>query len=382
MTIWKSEIINNNQYGKPRMVKNIDNKTATENLTPFFNNQNQTLYFSSDRDGGLGSLDIYKTKRVRAKNGILGKWEKVENAGFPLNSSYNDIYFRLNNDGKTGYFSSNRKGSFSLLKKGSCCYDIYEFELKTQPKESPIEPNNPLITSVEIPENPIKGIVSNKPNPPSKPNSPNEPRKNVVNVIPPKPNPTPQEELSRFLPIALYFHNDEPNPRTWKTTTNIPYSESFKSYYRKRNEYIQEFTAPLAESEKGLYEGEINQFFEEKVAGEFSELLEFSAILLQYLKEGKTFEITLKGYASPRAKSDYNLNLSKRRVACIRNHFRTYRNGVFYQYLNNGQLKIINLPFGETTAATSVSDKIDDKRNSVYSVSAALERRVEILEIR
>jgi hypothetical protein len=51
-------------------------------------------------------------------------------------------------------------------------------------------------------------------------------------------------------------------------------------------------------------------------------------------------------------------------------------------YLNNGQLKISNSPFGETKAAISVSDKANDKRNSVYSVDAAGERRVEILEVR
>jgi hypothetical protein len=379
MTVWKSEILDNNQYGNPRLVKDIDDQTATENLTPFFDNQSQTLYFSSDRVGGLGNLDIYKTKRSRDKNGISGKWKSVENAGFPLNGSYNDIYFRLNNDGKTGYFSSNRKGSLSLLKKGACCYDIYEFELKEQPKERPIEPTNPPITSVEVPKNPTKGKVPNEPNQPTKPS---EPIKNVVNIPPPKPTITPQEELSQFLPLALYFHNDEPNPRTWKTTTYVPYQESFKSYYRKRSEYVQKFTAPLAEAEKGVYENEINTFFEIKVAGGFSELLSFSDLLLKYLKAGENFEITLKGYASPIAKSDYNLNLSKRRVACIRNHFASYKSGVFYKYLDNGQLKIINSPFGETTAATSVSDKANDKRNSVYSVSAALERRVEILEIR
>lgn len=379
MTIWKSEILEETRFGKAKLVRDLDTKTATENLTPFFDNTNQILYFSSDRSAGLGNLDVYKTKRIRDKNGISGKWGKVENVGFPLNSSYNEVYFRLNEDGKTGYFSSNRKGSLSLLKKGACCYDIYEFELKEQPKEIPTEPINPPIASVEIPENPTKGKVPNEPNSST---TPDEPVKNVVNIPPPKPTITPQEELSKFLPLALYFHNDEPNPRTWKTTTNVPYQTSFKLYYQRKEEYIKEFTTPLEAAEKGLYENEINTFFEMKVAGGFSELLTFSDLLLKYLQAGESFEIVLKGYASPRAKSDYNLNLSKRRVACIRNHFATYKYGAFYTYLNNGQLKVVNSPFGETTAATSVSDKIDDKRNSVYSVSAALERRVEILEIR
>ncbi|MFT6150357.1 MAG: outer membrane protein OmpA-like peptidoglycan-associated protein, partial [Saprospiraceae bacterium] len=108
----------------------------------------------------------------------------------------------------------------------------------------------------------------------------------------------------------------------------------------------------------------------------------FSAVLLKHLQAGETIEIVLKGFASPRAKSDYNLNLSKRRVGCVRNYFRTYQGDTFQKYLNNGQLKIFTSPFGETKAATSVSDELDDKRNSVYSVGAAEERRVEILEVR
>jgi outer membrane protein OmpA-like peptidoglycan-associated protein len=355
MTVWRSELLQSSKWKTPSKMQFLDDKTATQNLTPFFDNNSQTLYFSSDRDGGLGNLDIYKIQRKK------GGWSKVENAGFPLNGSYNEVYFRLNNDSKTGYFSSNRKGSLSLT-KGSCCYDIYAFELGDKTPEKPKQPETPPVATTEIPSKPIP---------------------NTEYQIPNTEQPqTPLEELSKFLPLALYFHNDEPNPRTWKTTTSVDYGTSYENYYARKREYIQEFTKPLSEVEKTLYANEINTFFEQEIKSGYNNLNAFSVVLLKHLQAGETLEIILKGYASPRAKSDYNLNLSQRRVACVRNHFETYQNGIFEQYLNSGQLKITNSPFGETKAATSVSDQIDDARNSVYSVGAAGERRVEILEVR
>lgn len=184
------------------------------------------------------------------------------------------------------------------------------------------------------------------------------------------------------MPLALYFHNDEPNPRTWETTTNVDYGSSYDSYYARKTEYIEAFTNPLPEAERATFEYELTSFFDNKIKNGYDNLNAFSIVLLKHLQTGETIDIVLKGFASPRAKSDYNLNLSKRRVDCVRNHFETYQNGIFQQYFNNGQLKISNSPFGETKSATSVSDNIEDKRNSVYSVDAAAERRVEILEVR
>ncbi|MFK7946318.1 MAG: hypothetical protein AB8G11_01920 [Saprospiraceae bacterium] len=369
MTIWRSELLQSGKWKMPSEMQFLDDKTATKNVTPFFDNKTQILYFSSDRNGGLGKLDIYKVERKKSG------WSTIQNAGYPLNGSYNDVYFRLNEDSKTGYFSSNRKGSLSLT-KSSCCFDIYAFELGDKTPKEPIEPKNPPIVTTETPEKPITSNPPTVSNPPTTSTEiPTEPEK-------PEQPLTPLEELSQFLPLALYFHNDEPNPRTWKTTTTVDYGTSYRRYYARKSEYVREFTSPLSESEKVIFTNDINDFFDYKIKAGYENLEGFSNILLKHLQAGETIEIVLKGFASPRAKSDYNLNLSQRRVACVRNHFTNYQSGIFKAYLNNGQLKISNSPFGETKAATSVSDKIDDRRNSVYSVGAAKERRVEILEVR
>lgn len=89
----------------------------------------------------------------------------------------------------------------------------------------------------------------------------------------------------------------------------------------------------------------------------------------------------MKGFASPRAKSDYNQHLSSRRVYSVRNEFDRYSNKVFHDYIVNRNFKIKEIPFGESLSSNDVSDKLEDTRNSIYSLKAAYERRVEILEI-
>ena len=39
----------------------VEINTAKDEMTPFFDNDTRTLYFSSAGWGGLGGLDIYKT---------------------------------------------------------------------------------------------------------------------------------------------------------------------------------------------------------------------------------------------------------------------------------------------------------------------------------
>ena len=114
------------------------------------------------------------------------------------------------------------------------------------------------------------------------------------------------------------------------------------------------------EAEAGLEE-----FFEEKVRRGHDYLLLFSDILLKRLEAGEDVEIFIKGFTSPRAKSNYNLALGQRRVSSVKNHFRSHLDRVFKPYLDSGQLKLTERSFGETTASTSISDDLNDQRNSI-----------------
>lgn len=66
-----------------------------------------TLFFASRRDGGLGEKDIYMTKKLPT-----GEWAEPQNLGTEINTPYDEDFPNLFYDGKTLYFSS--KGHTSM----------------------------------------------------------------------------------------------------------------------------------------------------------------------------------------------------------------------------------------------------------------------------
>ncbi len=104
--------------------KNLGNKINTigKEITPFYDIENQNLYFSSDGLGGLGGLDIFK-----AKDKGRGRLEKPENLLLPVNSGADDFYYFFASD-TLSYFSSNRLGAKTYY-KGHRLEDI--FKVKT-----------------------------------------------------------------------------------------------------------------------------------------------------------------------------------------------------------------------------------------------------------
>jgi hypothetical protein len=102
----------NNQWSPP---VNLGSKINTpgDEMFPFLF-KDSVLYFSSNGHGGFGGLDIFKID-------VKGIGEP-ENVGAPMNSPYDDFGILLKNDGRNGYFSSNRRS-------GLGADDIYRFSL-------------------------------------------------------------------------------------------------------------------------------------------------------------------------------------------------------------------------------------------------------------
>ena len=182
------------------------------------------------------------------------------------------------------------------------------------------------------------------------------------------------------LPLTLYFDNDYPNPKSRATTTNLTYGETFGEYYNKESEYLYNFYRENA-AISSWKSNEISDFFNDNIKGNYDKLNEFTQILYTYMQNGQRLQIELQGYASPLAQNDYNRNLTSRRISSVYNHFRQWNGGVLLSYLNSGQLRIKVNPFGEERADQTVSDSESDKRNSIYSVGAMKERKVEIVDI-
>ena len=110
--IYKVSVLNHKEYGEPQNLGREINTEGKE-MFPYVDNNN-TLYFSSNGQLGLGALDIFESK-------IQGDhFTKAINMGTPINSPMDDFSFVINDDFTNGYFSSNREGG-----KGDD--DIYSF---------------------------------------------------------------------------------------------------------------------------------------------------------------------------------------------------------------------------------------------------------------
>ena len=77
--------------------------TAGNEKSPFIHTDSQTLYFSSDGHKGLGGYDIFYTRQ-----NTDAKWQEPTNIGYPINSFDDDLSFFVSTDGYYGYYASNR----------------------------------------------------------------------------------------------------------------------------------------------------------------------------------------------------------------------------------------------------------------------------------
>lgn len=113
--IWKSTITDKGWSEPENLGPNIN--TPYDEQSPFIHPDDQTLYFSSNGWPGLGSKDLFLSRK-----GADRKWQKPENLGYPINSSGEENGLTLTANGSYAFFSSNNL-------KGSGGFDIYTFEL-------------------------------------------------------------------------------------------------------------------------------------------------------------------------------------------------------------------------------------------------------------
>lgn len=70
----------------------------------------KTLYFASNGHKGMGGLDIYMSRMDEN-----GKWGNPINLGYPLNTFMDENSILISSGGELGYFSSNREGGYGSL---------------------------------------------------------------------------------------------------------------------------------------------------------------------------------------------------------------------------------------------------------------------------
>jgi hypothetical protein len=176
--------------------------------------------------------------------------------------------------------------------------------------------------------------------------------------------------IQQWLPLKLYFHNDEPNPNSWDTLTQWTYTECQISYLDKEPTYLQQFHGDLAAQE------DWESFKEVELVKTYNHLQSILVVLENRLTMRDTITLIVRGFASPLADGKYNNHLTSRRIESLRNEIKKFRNGALVPYLDS-TLFIQAIPYGESNSK-KVSDDKKNQKQSVFSSSARLERRIEI----
>ncbi|MCP4443524.1 MAG: hypothetical protein GY810_31870 [Aureispira sp.] len=388
LDIWKATVTGENTYSDPVNLGPLVNSRDDE-ATPFFHNTTQSLYFSSKWHPGLGGYDIFKSDYVN------GDWTEPRNVGIPLNSAANDLYFIINTGDTTGYFASNRPGSTTLVGE-SCCNDIYSLVLPKLPLSD--MPELPEIIAMNDPEPEPEPDPIPEPEPTPEPEPEPEPTPEPEPIPEPEPDPEPivtpelditeleqnaLDELNSMLPLSLYFHNDQPDPGSRKETTTVTYSKTYNRYTGMEELYVDEHTAQYKREERPKVQKKIEKFFEKDIRANYAKMNDLFEELQKALDGGVKLQLAIRGYTSPRASSEYNKRLAHRRISSVRNELSQYKDAVLLKYIQSGALKIVELPLGETKVPEGVSDDIHDPRNSIYSVDASSQRKVnfEVVEL-
>jgi tetratricopeptide (TPR) repeat protein len=493
LDIYRSVIGNNDSFDDPENMSLFN--TPGNDVTPFHHTVTGTLYFSSDGRQGLGGYDVYFSES--SKNGYLDP----THMRIPINSSYHDLYYVLDDSSEEGYFSTNREGAMYLdPAQKACCFDIYKIEydevildmnalvfdeftkeslegvtvalidaitgdtIKTltnddgndfyfklkKDREYKIHATRPFynsqtiaLSTIGITESTkidkeifletdrmqlvvetfnrrtkeelvgVKIMINNLTTGSVDTVAINE-LNNKFHFYPElgskyeiqaskfgfvteteiidltdidEPGLISRDlflevfDIEDYMPVTVYFENDEPNPRSKSTSTDAIYGSLFSEYMNKKLEYISNHTKKKYGEEKILAQKNLDSFFEGDVVGGYDKLKRFMRALKKELDLGRNLEIAIKGYTSPVADTRYNLALGQRRVSSVENEILQYEGGYFRQFVENGKLIITDISFGEETSPEGISDRISDRSQSVYGVGASKERRVQIVKI-
>lgn len=123
--LYRSLIGTEGSLGSPEPLSGLN--TPFDDVTPFYYAPQRELYFSTDGRNTLGGLDIYRSSSMDTE------WMEPVHMGLPTNSSYNDVYYSRFEEHDFAYFASNRHTAEAIFwdeDEDVCCNDIYKVEIE------------------------------------------------------------------------------------------------------------------------------------------------------------------------------------------------------------------------------------------------------------
>ncbi len=134
----------NGQWSKAEILPPPINTPFDEDA-PFIHPSGNVLYYSSNANTSMGGCDVFYS-RLTSK--VPLQFSEPINMGYPLNTVDDDVFFVVDAEGKTGYYSSNQNGGFGA-------HDILMVEFK-KPISDPfaiLKGHIMMVNHSQIPEN-------------------------------------------------------------------------------------------------------------------------------------------------------------------------------------------------------------------------------------
>jgi tetratricopeptide (TPR) repeat protein len=136
LDIYRSELNSKGEWGKPENMGPMINTRFNEE-TPFVSSDGSKLYFSSEGHESMGGYDVFKYDFNNPTAGVV-------NMGFPLNTTDNDLFYFPVDDGLSGYYSY--KGNENYGGR-----DIYKITIQPAIEETPVAVEAAVPTVAEAP---------------------------------------------------------------------------------------------------------------------------------------------------------------------------------------------------------------------------------------
>jgi outer membrane protein OmpA-like peptidoglycan-associated protein len=153
LDIYMVKLLPNGEWAIPlNLGPNIN--TEHDDESPFIHPDGRTLYFSSEGHNSMGGFDIFYSEFEDST------WTEPVNLGYPLNTGQNELYFVLSADARRGYFSGVREENYGDK-------DIYVANLPERPVQIILlkgrvidkETEEALATLIKVYDNETKKLV-------------------------------------------------------------------------------------------------------------------------------------------------------------------------------------------------------------------------------
>lgn len=277
-------------WTEPKSLGKKINLPDHDEMTPFMAADGVTLYFSSNRPGGMGDNDIWMTKRLDES---WQKWSDPVNLGEPINTADWDAFFNTDAGGEYAYLSSSRQ-SYGQS-------DIVKVQLFEEKKPDPVvlvsgnvynaktrEPLSAGLVYQTLPDGEVAGTgISN-------------PADGAFNIV---------------LPYNKNYSIRAAADKFFAVSENLALDSLVKQGYREIHKDL--YLVPI---EIGQVFRLNNVFFDfDKYDLRPESFVELNRVV-DLLKENPAIEIEMSAHTDSRGSDEYNIVLSDNRARSVMNY--------------------------------------------------------------